>query len=86
MRSPVPQQTSSAESPGPSRGPVGGAFAPAVVEAGAHQRVEQVVARRDPVEHAVDLLRELGGVPGGLGRPGHGSQASRARRGSQPAR
>ena len=45
---------------GAELGPVGGALAPAVVQAGGHHRVERVVATGDAVEHAVDLAREVG--------------------------
>ena len=47
----------------PQLGAVGGALAPAMVQAGGHHRIEQVVAPGDPVEHTVDLPREVGGDP-----------------------
>ena len=54
-RSPVPQQTSSADAPGPTASHVDRAGTPAMVQPGRHDRVHRVVATRDPVEHRSDL-------------------------------
>ncbi len=47
-------------------GAVGGAVAPAMVHAGGHRRVHQVVDAGDPVEHSPDLAGELLGISCGL--------------------
>ena len=52
----------------------GGATPPEAVDAGGEQVVEQVVARRNGVEHLLDALGRSGGVETPLGRaPGVGS-------------
>ena len=88
-KSPVPQQTSSADAPGPTPGQHDPQLAPAMVQPGGHEVVQPVVRAGDAVEHLPDLARLGRGVdagpggraPAGLPAPAGREYALMARRG-----